>query len=76
MAECFAPHRVVASALAYIAPDLDPDNLDAELTLSLKVRQRLAAAISLASGVDIPDRDVSELHTVRDIENYLARHHR
>jgi len=74
MADHFAPHRYVSSALAYVAPGLDPDDLDAELALTPDVLQLLAASISLATGVDIPERDVSELRTVRLIEEYLARH--
>lgn len=76
MAEHFAPHRFVSSALAYLAPRLDPDDLDAELTLTPGDLQYLAASISLASGVDIPERDVAGLRTVRQLEAYLASHHR
>jgi|APDOM4702015118_1054815.scaffolds.fasta_scaffold256891_1 acyl carrier protein len=76
MAEHFAPHRLVASALAYIAPRLDPDDLDAELALASSDLLYLAALISLASGIDIPERDVGGLRTVRQIEEYLAHHRR
>jgi hypothetical protein len=76
MAEHFAPHRFVSSALAYLAPCLDPDDLDAELALTPGDLQYLAASISLASGVDIPERDVAGLRTVRQLEAYLASHHR
>jgi len=76
MAEHFAPHRFVSSALAYLAPRLDPDDLDAELALTPGDLQYLAASISLASGVDIPERDVAGLRTVRQLEAYLAAHHR
>jgi hypothetical protein len=76
MAEHFAPHRFVSSALAYLAPCFDPDDLDAELTLTPGDLQYLAASISLASGVDIPERDVAGLRTVRQLEAYLASHHR
>jgi hypothetical protein len=76
MAEHFAPHRFVSSALAYLAPRLDPDDLDAELALTPGDLQYLAASISLASGVDIPERDVAGLRTVRQLEAYLASHHR
>jgi hypothetical protein len=75
MAEHFAPHRFVSSALAYLAPRLDPDDLDAELALTPGDLQYLAASISLASGVDIPERDVAGLRTVRQLEAYLASHH-
>jgi hypothetical protein len=76
MAEHFAPHRFVSSALAYVAPRLDPDDLDAELTLAPGDLRYLAASISLASGIDIPDRDIVGLRTVRQIEQYLALHRR
>lgn len=76
MVEHFAPHRFVTSALAYVAPGLDPDDLDAELELTPGDRSYLAASISLASGVDIPEREVAALRTVRQIEEYLARHRR
>ena len=76
MAEHFAPPRFVSSALAYLAPRLDPDDLDAELALTPGDLQYLAASISLASGVDIPERDVAGLRTVRQLEAYLASHHR
>ncbi len=76
MAEHFAPHRVVASALAYVAPLFDPDDLDAELTLTSADLLYLAASISLASGIDIPERVVADLRTVRQIEEYLTHHRR
>lgn len=76
MVEQFAPHRYVTSALAYVAPDVDADDLDAELDLRPSDLQYLAASISLSSGIDIPDRDVASLRTVRQIEEYLARHAR
>lgn len=76
MADHFASHRYVSSALAYVAPGLDPDDLDAELALTPGDLQYLAASISLATGVDIPERDASTLHTVRQIEDYLNRHRR
>jgi hypothetical protein len=76
MAEHFAPHQFVSSALAYVAPRFDPDDLDAELTLTPDDLQYLAASISLSSGIDIPARDVAGLRTVRMIEQYLASHRR
>ena len=76
MVEHFAPHRYVSSALAYVAPGVDADDLDAELALAPRDLEYLAASISLASGVDIPDRDASSLRTVRQIEEYLANHRR
>ncbi len=76
MAEHFAPHQFVASALAFVAPRFDSDDLDAELTLTPADLQYLAASISLASGVDIPECDVMGLRTVRLLEAYLASHHR
>ena len=76
MAEPIATHRLVSSALAYLAPRLDPADIDAELTLTAADLPYLAASISLASGVDIPERDVMGLRTVRQLEAYLASHHR
>ncbi len=76
MADRFAPHRYVTSALAFVAPGVDPDDLDAPLDLRAEDLQYLAASISLASGIDIPERDASALRTVREIEEYLARHRR
>ena len=76
MVDHFAPHRYVTSALAYVAPGVDADDLDAELDLRPSDLQYLAASISLASGIDIPERDAASLRTVRQIEEYLARHAR
>jgi acyl carrier protein len=76
MADRFAPHHYVRSALAFVAPGIDPDDLDAPLDLGADDLQYLAASISLASGIDIPDRDATALRTVRQIEEYLARHRR
>lgn len=76
MVDHFAPHRFVSSALAYVAPSVDPDDLDAELALTPGDLQYLAASISLASGVDIPEHAARGLRTVRQIEEYLARHQR
>lgn len=76
MVDHFAPHRYVSSALAYVAPGVDPDDLDSELALTPDDLQYLAASISLASGVDIPAHEAGELRTVRQIEDYLARHQR
>lgn len=76
MAEQFAPHRYVSSALAFVAPGVDPDDLDTDLGLTTSDLQYLAASISLASGIEISDRDALGLRTVRAIEEYLARHRR
>ncbi|MFN8023894.1 MAG: hypothetical protein U0Q03_20345 [Acidimicrobiales bacterium] len=76
MVDHFAPHRIVTSALAYVAPHADPDDLDAELPLSEHDLQYLAASISLACGVDIPERQATGLRTIRQIEEFLADHHR
>ncbi|MCB1002339.1 MAG: hypothetical protein KDB40_23805 [Acidimicrobiales bacterium] len=75
MPDHFAPHVFVRSALAYVAPGVDPDDLDHELDLAPEDLYYLAASISLASGIDIPEHDALALRTVRQIEEYLARHH-
>lgn len=72
------PHSHIVSALAQIAPDVNPDDLDADLHDDLGLDSmdllNLAAAITDRSGVDIPDRDYSKLCTIRQLETYLADH--
>ena len=74
----FDPRPHIVSALAQIAPDVDPDDLDADLHDDLGLDSmdllNLAAAISDRSGIDIPERDYSKLRTVRQLEVYLADH--
>ncbi|MGZ4674055.1 MAG: acyl carrier protein [Ilumatobacteraceae bacterium] len=64
------------SALAQIAPDVDPDDLDADLHDDLGLDSmdllNLAAAITDRSGVEIPERDYSKLRTIRQLEAFLA----
>jgi acyl carrier protein len=66
------------SALAQIAPDVDPADLDADLHDDLGLDSmdllNLAAAITDRSGIDIPERDYSKLRTIRQLEAYLAAH--
>jgi acyl carrier protein len=74
----FDPRPNIVSALAQIAPDVDPDDLDADLHDDLGLDSmdllNLAAALSDRSGVDIPERDYSKLRTIRQLEAYLAEH--
>ncbi|MGZ4680126.1 MAG: phosphopantetheine-binding protein, partial [Ilumatobacteraceae bacterium] len=55
------PRTHIVSALAQIAPDVDPDDLDADLHDDLGLDSmdllNLAAAITDRSGVEIPERD-------------------
>lgn len=75
----FDPHRHVAAALAEIAPDIEPDDLDADLhdVLGLDSMDtlNLAAALARSTGIDIPERDFPELRTIRQLEGYLADRH-
>lgn len=76
MSATFDPHAHVAAALAAIAPDVDPDDLDADLHDDLGLDSmdllNLAAAIADSSGIDIPERDYPGLRTIRQLEVYLA----
>lgn len=71
------PHRLVADALADIAPDVDADDLDADLHDGLGLDSmdllNLTAALVQRTGVDIPERDLPSLRTIRDLEAYLDR---
>jgi acyl carrier protein len=75
----FDPHRHVAAALAEVAPDVEPDDLDADLhdVLGLDSMDtlNLAAALGRLTGIDIPERDFPELRTIRQLEAYLADRH-
>ncbi len=72
----FSAHEHVALALAVVAPDVDPSDLDADLHDDLGLDSmallNLAAAISDSSGIDIPERDYPSLRTIRQLEEYLA----
>jgi acyl carrier protein len=75
----FDSHRHVADALAEVAPDVEPDDLDADLhdVLGLDSMDtlNLAAALGRLTGIDIPERDFPELRTIRQLEAYLAARH-
>ncbi len=70
------PHAVVAEALAMIAPDVDPEDLDADLHDDLGLDSmdllNLAAELSHRSGIEIPERDYAALRTIRQLEAFLA----
>lgn len=74
----FDPHPHVAAALASIAPDVDVDDVDADLHDDLGLDSmdllNLAAAISHSAGIDIPERDYPSLRTIRELESYLVEH--
>lgn len=74
----FKPRPEIVEALAQIAPDVDPGDVDADLHDDLGLDSmdllNLAAAISERSGVEIPERDYSSLRTLRQLEAYLAGH--
>jgi len=74
----FDPHAHVTAALAMIAPDVDPDDLDADLHDDLGLDSmdllNLAAELSRSAGIEIPERDYPGLHTIRQLEVYLAHH--
>lgn len=76
MTTTFDPHLHVAAALAAIAPDVDPDDLDADLhdVLGLDSMDllNLAAAIEHSAGITIPERDYPGLRTIRQLEVYVA----
>ncbi len=70
------PHAVVTEALAIIAPDVDPEDLDADLHDDLGLDSmdllNLAAELSRRSGIEIPERDYAALRTIRQLEAFLA----
>lgn len=72
------PHAHVTAALAGIAPDVDPDDLDADLHDDLGLDSmdllNLAAALVERTGVELPERDLPSLRTIRLLEEYLAAH--
>lgn len=69
---------LVLRCLAEIAPDADLDGLDGDAplreTLDLDSMDmfNLVAAISGASGIDVPDRDVPDLRTLDATVDYLV----
>jgi acyl carrier protein len=71
------PGSVVAAALARVAPDVDPGDLDADLHDDLGLDSmdllNIAAAISAGAGVEIPERDLAGLRTLRRLEAYVGR---
>ncbi len=75
----FDPHRHVVAALEEVAPDVDPDDIDADfhdvLGLDSMDTLNLAAALGRTTGIDIPESDFPELRTIRGLEAYLARRH-
>jgi acyl carrier protein len=68
----------VISALGDVAPDVDPDRLDADLHDELGLDSmdlfNLAAAIADATGVDIAERDMPTLRTIRQLLAYVETH--
>jgi acyl carrier protein len=68
--------EMVAAAIADIAPDVDPAELDADLHDDLGLDSmdllNLTAAVVQRSGVEIPERDLPELRTLRRLEEYLV----
>ncbi len=72
----FDPHSHVAAALAAIAPDVNPDDLDADLHDDLGLDSmdllNLAAAIEHSAGIDIPERDYPGLRSIRQLEGYIG----
>ncbi len=71
-------HAVVVDALAAIAPDVDPTAVDAdlhdELGLDSMDMLNLTDLVVARSGVQIPDRELASLRTLRRIEEFLAAH--
>lgn len=71
------PHAIVTESLGVIAPDVDPNDLDADLHDDLGLDSmdllNLAAELSRRSGIEIAERDYAGLRTIRQIEAYLTR---
>ncbi len=67
---------LVADALADIAPDVDPTELDADLHDDLGLDSmdllNLTAAVVQRSGIEIPERDLPGLRSLRQLEGYLV----
>lgn len=72
------PHRVLAEAIAHVAPDVDVDaisadgNLREEAELDSMDLLNIVAAIHEATGVEIPERDYPYLSTWSTFINYLS----
>jgi len=68
----------VLSAIALVAPDVDPDDLDeaARLREDLELDSpgflRLIDAIAQSTGVEVPERDYPQVVTVTGLIAYLA----
>lgn len=68
----------VLSAIAQVAPDVDPDDLNeaARLRQDLELDSldflRLIETIAQATGVDVPERDYPGVATVAGLIAYLA----
>lgn len=75
----FDPHAHVAAALAAIAPDVDAEDLDADLHDALGLDSmdllNLAAAIEHSAGITIPERDYPGLRTIRQLESIVLSRH-
>ena len=71
-------HTHIAAALAVIAPDVDPGDLDADLHDDLGLDSMdlltLAAELGRRTGVEIPERDYPSLRTIRQLDAYLTTH--
>ena len=68
----------VLAAIAQVAPDVDPDDLDdaARLRQDLELDSldflRLVETLAQSTGVDIPERDYPRVTTVGALIRYLA----
>jgi acyl carrier protein len=74
----FDAHEQIIAAFMTVAPDVDPDNLDADLhdDLGLDSMDLLNLAEELAKrcGIEILARDAPGLRTIRHLETYLNDH--
>ena len=68
----------VLSAIALVAPDVDPDDLDEAARLREDIELdspgflRLIDAIAQSTGVEVPERDHPQVVTVTGLIAYLA----
>lgn len=68
----------VHAAIGQVAPEVDVDGLDSGLRLRQDLQLdsldflRLVETIEEATGVDIPERDYTEVATVKGLIDYLA----
>ena len=69
-------HAHVAAALGGIAPDVDPDAIDADLHDDLGLDSmdllNLAVAVSESTGVEIPESEYAGLRTISALQDYIA----